>query len=257
MKEVLADILLTHSCYFTRYAIPTHKFEQAMSIVFGFSKEFIGSVMRALKYKMFYITLIFIAEKIWAMLFILCTSCIRLVNFVWLVVKVWLLPLWSCVPAIPVTRVSNVWEVEETRLTSTPLMLIPPLYNCGNRYGDSWYLDVRKAHDNKSTSFRANITGIWSRPTNGEKKPSWRAAGQKKRAGFSPLDWIRRIPEWRRLEEEGNLRVRAFSQGWWLERDGEGRGEEEDNFLFLASFCPTCEETTRTGDRSGIAHPIK
>ena len=41
-----------------------------MSIVLGFSKEFIGSVMRALKYKMFYITLIFIAEKIRAMLFI-------------------------------------------------------------------------------------------------------------------------------------------------------------------------------------------
>ena len=58
-----------------------------MSIVFGFSKEFIGSVMRALKYKMFYITLIFIAEKIRAMLFIFCTSCIRLMNFVWLVVK--------------------------------------------------------------------------------------------------------------------------------------------------------------------------
>ena len=34
-----------------------------MSIVFGFSKEFIGSVMRALKYKMFYITFTFIAEK--------------------------------------------------------------------------------------------------------------------------------------------------------------------------------------------------
>ena len=58
-----------------------------MSIVLGFSKEFIGSVMRALKYKMFYITLIFIAEKIRAMLFIFCTSCIRLMNFVWLVVK--------------------------------------------------------------------------------------------------------------------------------------------------------------------------
>ena len=134
---------------------------------------------------------------------------------------------------------------------------IPSLYNCGNRYCDSWYLDVRKAHDNKSTSFRANITGIWSRPTNGEKKPSWRAAGQKKRAGFSPLDWIRRIPEWRRLEEEGNLRVRAFSQGWWLEREQGRGGGGEDNFLFPASFCPTCEETTRTGDRSGIAHLMK
>ena len=87
MKEVLADILLTLSCYFTWYAVPTQKFEQPMSIVFGFSKEFIASVMRALKYKMFYITLIFIAEKIWAMLFILCTFCIRLMNFVWLVVK--------------------------------------------------------------------------------------------------------------------------------------------------------------------------
>ena len=47
MKEVLADILLTHSCSFTRYAILTQKFEQSLSIVFGFSKEFIGSVMRA------------------------------------------------------------------------------------------------------------------------------------------------------------------------------------------------------------------
>ena len=130
---------------------------------------------------------------------------------------------------------------------------IPSLYNCGNRYGDSWYLDVRKAHDNKSTSFRANITGIWSRPTNGEKKPSWRAAGQKKRAGFSPLDWIRRIPEWRRLEEEGNLRVRAFSQGWWLERE-QGRGGRGGQFplpcIFLSHLWRDNQDRRQVGDRS-------
>ena len=77
-----------------------------------------------------------------------------------------------------------------------------------------------------------------------------------KRSGrmFSPTDWIRRILEWGRLEEEGNLRVRAFSQGWWLKGEGGGLMEEEHNFLSAASFCPTSQET---GDRSGIAHPIK
>ena len=77
-------------------------------------------------------------------------------------------------------------------------------------------------------------------------------ADKRSGKGFLP-HWIRRIPEWRRLEEEGNLRVRAFSQGWWVGGRG-GLMEEEHNFLSAASFCPTSQET---GDRSGIAHPIK
>ena len=46
---------------------------------------------------------------------------------------------------------------------------------------DTRYLDGHEARQDKSLpSFRANITGIWYRPTNGEKKPSWRAGVQKK-----------------------------------------------------------------------------
>ena len=53
----------------------------------------------------------------------------------------------SCMVGIPVTRVSNVYRLEEAefdKLTSTPSPPIPPIYNCGNCYdGESCFLDPR------------------------------------------------------------------------------------------------------------------
>ena len=120
---------------------------------------------------------------------------------------------------------------------------------------DTRYLDVHEPRQDKLLPFRPNITGIWYRPTNGEKKPSWRAGVQKKWG----KNWIRRIPEWQRLEEEGNLRVRAFSQGWWLG----GRGREvcdgrRTQFplrcIFLSHFS---RDRRQVGDRSSCKMPEK
>ena len=74
-------------------------------------------------------------------------------------------------------------------------------------------------------------------------------ADKRSGKGFLP-HWIRRIPEWRRLEEEGNLRVRAFSQGWWEGEEGRSDGRRTQfplRCIFLSHFS---RDRRQVGDRS-------